>query len=486
MGLDLFEETVDSVLNTDLSDSVSSSLGTDKTDRRRLSLRHDWRTDSMLADDLESQLYWQTADGLQQTIQQRTSFSFVSPFDLLSFGGTDATRVSALEFNQEVRGLSLVARKEWSSERIGHSLVYGLTHETTDTERPRNRTETRLDTGGSTSAISPYPFGPPEEFPNKTFPDTKTTRQGLFVQDEIVLGRDRRLTLIPGLRYDRYEMDPNNAGLMDVSAFGFDVVAVEEDNVSANFGVIYDLNERVALVAQYAEGFRPPNYDESNQAFMNRAFGYATIPNPDLNPETSEGIEIGVKASFDRARLGVAVYRNDYRDFIDSQLVGSADGVLLFQDSNIGRAQIEGVELMGDWLIGDEWLLHGALAHARGDDEENGVPLDNVDPLTAVLGARYSAPDNRWSVETLLTLVAAKDRVSADDRVTADAYQVVDVIGHYRLTERSTLRLGVYNLTDKEYATWANVQGLAASDADAIARAQSPGTYVRASFSVDF
>jgi outer membrane receptor protein involved in Fe transport len=46
--------------------------------------------------------------------------------------------------------------------------------------------------------------------------------------------------------------------------------------------------------------------------------------------------------------------------------------------------------------------------------------------------------------------------------------------------------MGVYNLFDETYARWANIQGLPASDAETIARAQDPGTNLRVSFNLHF
>lgn len=483
--LDAFTQDIESQLDTEQSDSVSSSFGNDDTDRYRIGLRHRWQGGAGLADEVDTQVFWQTVDALQHTVQTRTSFSFVDPLDFSTYGGTPAERISDFEFNQDVRGLGMTLSKALASGAVDHSFVYGFTLEETDTERPRNRCETALETGASTCGIAPYPFGAPEVFPNQTFPNTSTTRSGAFAQNEMIFGGGR-VTLVPGIRYDRYEMDPGDGQLVDIASFGFDVVPVDEDNVSANFGIIYDATDRLALFAQYAEGFRPPNYDEANQAFVNRAFGYATVPNPDLRPETSEGLEVGLKASGDATRFSLAIYRNRYTDFIASQFVGLQDGISLFRDANIGKAEISGVEFTALWLLSERWQLHGSLAHARGNDKQNDVPLDSVDPLTGVLGVRFAEPSERWSIETLLTMAAEKDRVSADDRVTANGYGIVDVLGHVRIADRSTLRIGVYNLFDKTYARWASLQGLPASDSDAIARARAPGTNVRASFNVQF
>ncbi|MEX0617766.1 MAG: TonB-dependent receptor, partial [Pseudohongiellaceae bacterium] len=267
---------------------------------------------------------------------------------------------------------------------------------------------------------------------------------------------------------------------------GYAVTAVDEHAVSFSLGALYELSDQVSLFAQYAEGFRPPNFDESNQAFVNLGHGYATVPNPALESESSEGLELGIRANVKNALISLAVYDNRYQDFIESASIGTEGNISLFQDQNVGRARIRGVELTSMWYPGDSWQVRTSLAYSRGNNEEAGVPLDSVEPLTGVIGLRYDEASGDWGFETMLTAVAKKDRVSADDRATADAYTVVDIVGHYRVTRSSTVRAGLFNVFDENYARWTNIQGLAAGDTDNIARAQAAGTNFRLSLDYKF
>ncbi len=56
------------------------------------------------------------------------------------------------------------------------------------------------------------PFG--ESFPTKPFPDTTYTLTGAFVQTKIETGA---VSGIPGLRFERYELQPSNAGQSSAS-----------------------------------------------------------------------------------------------------------------------------------------------------------------------------------------------------------------------------------------------------------------------------
>jgi hemoglobin/transferrin/lactoferrin receptor protein len=490
LTLDYNDEVVDTRLDNELGSSVFSSTGSDTSTRKRLGLSHEWTLNAPLADSFTLQLNHQDTTARQYSEQLRTSYAFVDPRLPATARGSEALRWSDFRFNQQNRSARLVADKSFGMAGSEHAAVYGLSYERTDTERPRARCDRETATGFTSCAIPSYPFAAPEIFPNKTFPDTRTTRVGVFLQDEITLPGGR-LVLIPGVRYNSYRMDPHPDALLNGSGNiadygGFSVSAVTEHDTSLNAGLLYDLTEQLSLFAQYAEGFRPPNFDESNQAFVNLAHGYATIPNPALRAESSRGLEAGIRGSFAQLAFSVVAYHNRYRDFIDSLAVGTVNGISLFQDTNIGAARIYGSEASLTWLLNPHWSWRAALAWSRGEDEQSGSPLNSVEPLTAVTGLRYQTADGRWELDGVLTLAAAQNRVSAPDRAHGAAWQVVDLMGRYNLTRQASLRFGIFNLLDQAYAPWSNVKGLAASASQNLANAHMPGANVRVGLDYQF
>ncbi|WP_163047492.1 TonB-dependent receptor domain-containing protein, partial [Acinetobacter nosocomialis] len=52
----------------------------------------------------------------------------------------------------------------------------------------------------------------PDTFPVRDFPISKTTELGLYAQDEMRFA-DGRLSLVPGVRVDRYELKPEVDGI---------------------------------------------------------------------------------------------------------------------------------------------------------------------------------------------------------------------------------------------------------------------------------
>ncbi|MBM89959.1 MAG: hypothetical protein CMQ41_16475 [Gammaproteobacteria bacterium] len=490
VSLESVDEENDFILESDVSSSVTSSLGNDETERQRIGLEYILERDSGLFDDLQVLFNVQDTDASQRTLQERTSFSFVKPWNPMSFAGAAALRDTIFEFNQRTTAINLNFRKSQSSGSVTHNIAYGLNFDETETDRPRDRFDKELSSGTMTRRISVFPMAPAEVFPNKTFPDTTTKRWGVYLQDEIQIA-DSALTLIPGIRYDRYEMDASADGLLDgtnqVAGFGYPVEDFDDGEFSASLGALYDIDDTYSLFAQYSEGYRAPNFNESNQAFANLAYRYAVVPNPDIDAETSNSLELGLRAGYENAFLSFSVFKNYYDDFISSNYIGRSGSLSLYQNQNIQEVEIEGAELSSYFYLSDKWRLRASVAYARGDDEKNDVPIDSVDPLTLVSGLRYDNASGNWGGELLVTAVAEKDRVSSDSAVEADSYFVVDLVGNWELADSLMLRLGVFNLFDEEYAHWQNIQGLnALTSADAIANAYQPGTNVRLSLEARF
>ena len=487
-SMDNFVDEIETQLDSEIGRSVSSSLGLDDTERLRVGMRYEWQAGLALFDDVELDLNQQDTDTTQYTEQTRTSYSFINPRDPRTYRGASARRESTFDFDQQTSALNLNLRKTVTAGALTHSLAYGANLEETDTQRPRNRCDEELATGRTTCRISAYPFAPPEVFPNKTIPDTSTTRSGIYLQDEIVLG-EAGLTLIPGARYDRYRMkampDPSLDGTGQVSGYGFPVESIDEGAVSLSLGVLYGINATWSMFGQYAEGYRPPNFAEANQSFVNLGYRYATVPNPELSAENSKGLEFGLRASFPNAFLRVAAYRNRYTNFIESAFAGTRGSISLFQNRNIGEVTVRGAEFNARFFLNEQWQARTALAYAGGDNLSASTPLDSVDPLTLVAGLRFDAPSGRWGGELLLTAVGKKDRVSTPERVTADSYRVVDVVGNYDFSESVRLRFGVFNVFDELYARWINISSLNAESTSLIEDAHQSGMNFRVGLQID-
>src|SRR5690606_32515912 len=121
---------------------------------------------------------------------------------------------------------------------------------------------------------------------------------------------DGRVTLVPGLRVDHYRLEPEVDPIFAADNPGVAVDALSETSVSPKLGVVWRFDEGWSMFASYAHGFRAPPYNDVNLGFTNLQFGYTAIPNPDLEPETSDGIELGLRYAGDVAHASLSAYYN--------------------------------------------------------------------------------------------------------------------------------------------------------------------------------
>ena len=435
--------------------TVTGSQAEDDTQRTLVSAAYSHNTPFAIADNLEAKVFYTRVDRTEHTTQTLTD------------GVTDYYRVSDFEFEQDIFGADLQfgLSRDWAG--ILHNFTYGGTVDYTETSRPRHRSETNLTTNTTSSY---FPFND-ETFPNKNFPDTKTIKAGLYVQDSIDIGR---LGVIPAVRFDYFKLHPEVDQLfLNSTAGSIPVHDQEETEVSPKLGLTFDVTDEYTLFGQYAHGFRAPPYDNANFAFSNPGYGYEILPNANLKPETSDGFEAGLRGGYaDGSSFSLSGFYNKYEDFIDTVFVGfSGGGLMQFQYQNLSEVTIYGAEARGEYRFLPEWALRGSVAYAHGEDDDTGAPIDSVDPIKAVAGLAYEG--DVWGSQLVATHAWRHDRVTVGN-FEAPSYTVVDFMAYYEMSERFTLNAGIFNIFDEEYYNSQDVSGLAAGSA-IVGRYAQPG-----------
>lgn len=435
--------------------TVTGSQAEDDTQRTLVSAAYSHNTPFAIADNLEAKAFYTRVDRTEHTTQTLTD------------GLTNYYRVSDFEFEQDIFGADLQfgLARDWAG--ISHNFTYGGTVDYTETSRPRHRSETNLTTNTTSSY---FPFND-ETFPNKNFPDTKTIKAGLYVQDSIDIGR---LGVIPAVRFDYFKLHPEVDQLfLNSTAGSIPVHDQEETEVSPKLGLTFDVTDEYTLFGQYAHGFRAPPYDNANFAFSNPGYGYEILPNANLKPETSDGFEAGLRGGYaDGSSFSLSGFYNTYEDFIDTVFVGfSGGGLMQFQYQNLSEVTIYGAEARGEYRFLPEWALRGSVAYAHGEDDDTGAPIDSVDPVKAVAGLAYEG--DVWGSQLVATHAWRHDRVTAGN-FEAPSYTVVDFMAYYEMSERFTLNAGIFNIFDEEYYNSQDVSGLAAGSA-IVGRYAQPG-----------
>ena len=482
LGVDRYHNEADTRVLSDygtvaFGTTVNERSAADRRERERLALDYRYTGALPFAADLRATVYRQRSDTAQRTFEQRTTPRRMAQ-----------SRRRSSFYEQEVRGASVQLHKPFAVGASEHHVVYGIDYAVTDSASLRD---------GGTFDAAGAPVREFQPLPTRDFPSTEVIQLALFAQDEIAL-LDGALVLSPGVRYDDFRAKAaadavylaGNPGTPQPQNYA-------ESTVSGKIGAVYSFSDRASIYFRFSEGFRAPPYNDVNIGFSNFVGGYKSISNPQLEAERSRGVETGLRLRHGGRNLRLAVFRNRYSNFIDSLVVAPqflasrgvdpADGLLTFQSVNRTSVAIDGVEIRGGFDFAAGFSLRAAVAYASGEDRNSGAPINSIEPLTAVLGIAY-APNERWGVDAVWTLVSAKDAGDIDAATAISpisfgddspvaisptaGYGIVDLLAHARFGERVSLDAGLFNIGDKAYRRWADSPGIGG---DAPRRFTQPG-----------
>jgi len=468
--------------------AVSSSIGEDEGSRERINFKIDLSPkNSSLLDTGSFTVFTQDTEQRQLTVQQQVSF-----LNGMQAAPTPTMRMSDFEFNQSLKGMTLQAYKTLTK----HQMVYGLDYERTETTRPRMRAETNLITGTVSFSVDG------ENYPNKTFPDSKSVRKALFFNDRINLSDNQILSL--GVRYDNYELNTSiDSYFLNGNSLGYQIKDVGDSETSIKVGYLYDISPDLTFYSQYSEGFRAPDYESANTVFTNFAYRYTVRPNPNLQSETSKSYEIGFRGQQDLGEWKLTLFKNRVKDFINAEAIGfSPLGLVIYQYDNHEGVEIEGLEFEYNREISQSLYAKFAVAISSGEDDA-GESLAEVDPKEVIIGLDWISSNEKWGMQGLVNLVdSSKDDLKGvptvgighecgtpgnecTPRATTSGYGLIDIFGFYNHNDNFQLRLSVENLTDKKYIRWASVAELPENDEE-LALFGEPGRSINASFRYRF
>lgn len=278
--------------------------------------------------------------------------------------------------------------------------------------------------------------------PNPGFASSEQRTFGAFADGELAL--TDRLSVNPGVRYDRITLEAEREGLESARL----------ENVSPQITASYRLTSDFTAYASHSQAFRAPGL---RQLFVGGPHfpGNEYIPNPDLRPEDAASSEIGLRyarrgllTGTDRLELTLNAYQTDIDDFIEQVVF-----TVTTQFVNVGEARIRGVEAQARYDSEGFYILAG-YQRLRGDNLELDEPLQSIPADELVLTAA-----RRWSAINLET--GARLAVTrAQDRVPGRPFTIVSTPSHETLDLFAAWRpggdglrvdFGVSNVFDQTY-----------------------------------
>ncbi|MBD1547535.1 TonB-dependent receptor [Labrenzia aggregata] len=212
-------------------------------------------------------------------------------------------------------------------------------------------------------------------------PEGTDTKLGLFAQDEFIW--NERLTLIPGIRADFVNLEPDSA----ISGAS----SMSDVALSPKLAVMYKFNETLSLFGSAAHTERMPTLDE----LFSTSGATGTYPGGrsasiSLDKETSNNFEAGFGLSFRdilSADDGLQLKTTGFYNLLDNLITTNPDTGLATAVPyyvNVEKAEIYGVEIEGAY---ESRYAFGNLAFSRifGKNTDTGQNLDTIPATTLAL-----------------------------------------------------------------------------------------------------
>ncbi|AYO38053.1 TonB-dependent receptor domain-containing protein [Serratia sp. P2ACOL2] len=490
----------------------SAILGTaqqqSNTRRWGVSLKDEWTPYNDFVDTLTSKVYYQQTQAHDNTYMPTSTGSMERVYS---------------DYNVNTYGFETQIAKTWGR----HTLSGGLNARLTDTERPF-----REEPAPSAFTAIMQPES-----------DSRSYVLGGYVQDRIQFDLDGHgFAVVPGVRVAHQSTKPQNLSSL---ATGSTVLTESEletlygksntdTQVLPSLSFQYNLTPTLMSYLQYKRGAQFPN---ASQLYGSWNLGssyagtaqYALIGNADLNTETSNNLEWGVKGEVvEGVTLRTSLFYNTYKNFIAYtryQRASSPDKFAnvpsniytIYQAENRDKAYIYGGEIstrlnFGTWFEQVNGLsANFALGYNQGKSKssysgDKYVDIDSVAPMKAIVGVAWDDPAKRYGAAVTATFVKGKQATAtnresynnASGSTLTDAtteylrvpgYGLVDMSAYWQVARNVKLSGGVYNITDRKYRDYLSSRELTDStqqDAYDNALAVMPGRTFQLGVNVDF
>ncbi|NQZ69554.1 MAG: TonB-dependent receptor [Lentisphaeria bacterium] len=196
------------------------------------------------------------------------------------------------------------------------------------------------------------------------------------------------------------------------------------------------------LFASYGTGFKIPTFVDLFFPFTDFGSGYTYEGNLDLEPETSEGFDIGIEYSMFNGSVVISetVFYNDIDDLIDPGL---------FTPVNLNKVHTEGVESVIKIKFSDSLRVMFSHTYLKTEDTETHQKLARRPENTFNFLIDWKLTD---ALSTQLSALSVNNRIDrGGDTNYAEDYTRVDGNIRYQFCENASGFIKVENLLDEDY-----------------------------------
>jgi vitamin B12 transporter len=210
-----------------------------------------------------------------------------------------------------------------------------------------------------------------------------------------------------------------------------------------------------SLTAQLARGFRDPVLSDRYYRGPT-ARGFIT-GNPDLDPETSVQLDLGVRYVSPRFRFATFYYQYRIHDLIERFQTGPDD----FFFRNRGRAQVRGFEVEAQATLPGAVTLDVVTQLAEGRALDDDAYLDDISPVTVSATVRRQFGTKAFG-QVRAAYFSDDEDVGPTERAVP-GYTLLDAATGYQVARPLELRVQFRNLLNQTYYASQDVRAVYAA-----------------------
>ena len=132
--------------------------------------------------------------------------------------------------------------------------------------------------------------------------------------------------------------------------------------------------------------------------------------------------------------------------------------------------------------------IGNSISYQKGENETEDEPLHTIQPFTIINNISYVFPNQKLSASLINTYVGQPTKRSDYTDYVPESYVTTDLGLGYKFSDNFSSNLGIYNLFDKTYYKWSDINANGGSGTDDLAyqRYAQPGRSIQAGFTWKF
>jgi iron complex outermembrane receptor protein len=297
-----------------------------------------------------------------------------------------------------------------------------------------------------------------------TWPDVGTLNTGVALTDNVRIAGNQSLRLSAKVAWQQQRLN-NEEGYHALRVF-FPGMTDAYHQTTGRIAAAYQwsmVNGQWSIGAGW--GSRAPTVTEAYGYYLNNTFDqYDYIGNPSLKNESAIEVNAAYQWSMFNGQCSIGIDANTF--FFSNYIIGQfetrlspmtvgAEGVKVY--GNISHATIANASLTADWQLTEQLRWNGKVSYSSGRDADGDVlPLISPVSWQAELQYHYKRLQAQATVKGNTRQSNYGEKYG---ETPASEWAIVNLSANYQLSivnYQLSIRAGVENLFDKQYATYAD------------------------------